>query len=195
MAHRLCLLESSRPGGAWAPHKQALFGWERLTACVVKGTEPQKLGRGSALPCAPSSPGVRALLRSGPRVRGEGTAAAPGREGFRVAPAWVLSPAHARPPHARGHWGELWRLHRRGLLGGREACARGGFSEAVVPHRPSRQGARGGGRPREARGPRFRVPGGASPGHRSPARAVCRARHLGGLRLVLQKPWGEVGLP
>lgn len=61
--------------------------------------------------------------------------------------------------------------------------------------------ARAGKGPEEAGAPGRRGdPGSASQEAPRPATAPrpelsAGARHLGGLRLVLQKPWGEVGLP
>lgn len=157
-----------------------------------KGTEPQKLG-GLCAPVSPSSPGVQsAPPESGAAGEcGRGTAAP---QGVRVS-EWLLPGCSAQRAHTaapvRGHWGKLWRLHRS-LLGGREACARGVvFSEAVVPPPRAGKGARGaGGAP--GSGDPGSASQGASPGHRLPAQRRSAPR---GLRLVLQKLWGEVGLP
>lgn len=184
----------SRPGGAWGPHMQALFGWERLTAWASrKGDRAPETRPGLCAPrVRPSSPGaVCALLRSGPRVRARAPAA-PGREGFRVAPAWVFASPCARtsPP-------------RPGPLGSSGGCTGGVFSEGV---RHAVVSQRRWCRTPEQAGPRRRAPGRrGDPGSASqegaarppPRPELSAGLGTGGLRLCCRsrgERWASLGL-
>lgn len=75
-------------------------------------------------------------------------------------------------------------------------CSQGGFSDVMVPHRPSRQGAREDGRappPPEERGSWFHVSGGTLLGHLLLARVGCPPTAPQWLTASVPEVMGRVG--